>query len=73
MPTTAIRQEAAIELTAIYARHEAETRAFLEALGERFRAVGLTEEQIFGEVMEVIRAASSPPGRDTSGLEGEDE
>jgi hypothetical protein len=53
-----IRREAAVELAAIYARHEQETRAFFEALGGRLRAHGLTEEQIFGEVMEVMRAAA---------------
>jgi hypothetical protein len=57
-PVEEIRQEAAVELAAIYARHERETRKFFEALGERLRAHGLTEEQIFGEVMEVIRAVS---------------
>jgi hypothetical protein len=57
-----IRREAAVELATIYARHEQETRSFFEGLGERLRAHGLNEEAIFGEVMEVIRAAgpSSP-------------
>jgi hypothetical protein len=54
-----IRREAADELAAIYARHEKETAAFFEALRERLRAGGLTEEQIFDEVMEVIRDAGS--------------
>jgi hypothetical protein len=57
-PVMEIRREAVIELATIYARHEEETREFFEALGERLRAHGLTEEQIFGEVMEIIRAVS---------------
>jgi hypothetical protein len=63
-----IRREAAVELAAIYARHEQETRSFFEGLGERLRAHGLNEEAIFGEVMEVIRAA----GPSSSGYPDDD-
>jgi hypothetical protein len=65
-PAMEIRREAAVELAAIYARHEEETTAFLEALGERLRAHGLTEEQVFGEIMEVIRCAA-PSSREYAG------
>jgi hypothetical protein len=54
-----IRRKAAVELAAIYTRHEQETAAFFEGLRERLRARGLTENQIFDEVMEVIRDAGS--------------
>jgi hypothetical protein len=58
-PSMKIRQEAAVELAAIYSRHEQETAAFFEGFRKRLRVLGLTEEQIFDEVMELIRACPS--------------